>query len=103
MTGDLPREAITAACRRGQLDLEQLWFRYVALGGNAAPLELEAYTVGLMPLDDHQYDILAHALNERLAELGLPRDVPYARPEPCCRRRPDESEDRPPPPPQPTG
>ena len=103
MAGDGRRAAITAACRRGQLDLEQLWFRYVALGGNVAPLELEAYTVGLMPLDDHQYDILAHSLNERLGELGLPRDVPYARPWSSCRRRPAGSGDQPAPPTEPHG
>jgi hypothetical protein len=94
MTGDRRREVILAACGRGQLDLEQLWFRYVALGGDAAPLELEAYLVGLMPLDDHQYDILAHTINERLGELGLPRDVPYARPWSAFRRRPNGSGDQ---------
>ena len=103
MTGDLPREAITAACRRGQLDLEQLWFRYVALGGDAAPLELEAYLVGLMPLDDLQYDVLAHTLNERLGELGLPCDVPYAAPWSSCRRRPAAPGDHPAQPPGPNG
>ncbi len=79
MTGDRQREAVTSACRRGQLDLQELWFRYISLGGDAAPLELEAYLVGLMPLDDYQYDMLAQALNERLEELDLPGDVPYRR------------------------
>ena len=102
MTGDRRLEAIHAACRRAQLDLEQLWFLYVALGGDAAPLELEAYLVGLMPLDDHEYNILAHTLNERLGELGLSRDVPYARTWPA-RRRPDGSGDQPAPPSEPTG
>ncbi len=100
MTGDRRRKAIHAACRRAQLDLEQLWFRYVALGGDAAPLELEAYLVGLMPLDDYQYDILVHALNERLGELALPRDVPYV--QQSCRQRPAEPGDQPAQPPEPT-
>ena len=86
MTGDRGRAALNDACRRGQLDVAQLWFRFTALGGDADPLELEAYLLGLMPLDDYQYDILAHALNERLAELGLPRDVPYTRPWPAPPR-----------------
>ncbi|MGY5891545.1 hypothetical protein [Blastococcus deserti] len=77
MTGDQGRAAISDGCRRGQLDLQELWFRYISLGGDATPLELEAYLLGLMPLDDHQYDILALALNERLAELNLPCDIPY--------------------------
>ena len=103
MTGDPRREALIAACRRGGLDLEDLWFRYVGLGGDAAPLELEAYLAGLMPLDDHQYDILAHAVNERLGELGLRRDVPYVRLSSSCPRRPAASGDQPPDPPEPTG
>ncbi len=80
MTGDGGCEAITGAWRRGRLSLQELWLRYVALGGDAAPLELEAFLLGLMRLDDYQHDILAHALNERLDELGLPRDVPYVAP-----------------------
>ncbi len=103
MSGDRRRDALTDACRRGQLDVAQLWFRFIALGGDADPLELEAYLLGLMPLDDYQYDILAHALNERLAELGLPRDVPYTRP--CCSGRPPPADpgEHPAGPPEPTG
>lgn len=103
MSGDRRRDALTDACRRGQLDVAQLWFRFIALGGDADPLELEAYLLGLMPLDDYQYDILAHALNERLAELGLARDVPYTGP--CCSGRPPpaESGEQPAGPPEPAG
>ncbi|MGY5891561.1 hypothetical protein [Blastococcus deserti] len=95
MTGDQGRAAISDGCRRGQLDLQELWFRYISLGGDATPLELEAYLLGLMPLDDHQYDILALALNERLAELDLARDVPYGRDRLPCRRRPAGPGDQP--------
>ena len=102
MTGDQRRGPLTDACRRGQLDVAQLWFRFIALGGDADPLELEAYLLGLMPLDDYQYDILAHALNERLAELGLPRDVPYTRPW-LGRPPPAESGEQPAGPPEPAG
>ena len=102
MSGDRGRAALNHACRRGQLDVAQLWFRYIALGGDADPLELEGYLLGLMPLDYYQYDILAHALNERLGELGLPRDVPYARPW-CCRPPPADPGDRPAGPPERTG
>ena len=103
MTGDRGRAALTEACRRGQLDVAQLWFRFIALGGDADPLEMEAYLLGLMPLDDLQHDILAHALNERLAELGLPRDVPYTRPRPSGRPQPAESGKRPAEPHDPAG
>ncbi len=103
MTGDGRRETITSACRRGQLDLQELWFRYISLGGDAAPLELEAYLLGLMPLDDYQYDILALALNERLAELDLPRDVPYRGSWLTRRRHPSGQGDQPDGAPPPSG
>jgi putative methionine-R-sulfoxide reductase with GAF domain len=65
---------IEAGRRRGQLDLQQLWLRYVALGGNAGPLELEAYLTGLLPLDPYDEAVLAQAVKERLAELQPPPD-----------------------------
>jgi hypothetical protein len=55
-----------------------LWLRYFTFTGDAGPLEIEAFLTGLMPLSDHQCDILACAVNERLAELGLSRELPYA-------------------------
>ncbi len=103
MTGDRGRTALTDACRRGQLDLQQLWLRFIALGGDADPLELEAYLLGLMPLDDYQNDILAHTLNERLAELGLPRDVPYTRSRCAGRLPPADPGEQPAGPAEPTG
>jgi len=77
MSHERQHEVIDAARQRAQLDLQQLWLRYVGLGGDAGPLELEAYLSGLMSFDDYQHDILAHALNERFQELGLPSDMPY--------------------------
>ena len=102
MTGDRRHAAPNDTCRRGQLAVQQLWFRYMALRGDAHPLDLQGYLIGLMSLDDLQYDILAHALNERLGELGLPRDVPYTRPWPG-RPRPGQPGDRSAGPPEPTG
>ena len=62
-----------------QLNVDELWLRYFALGGEAGKVEVEAYLSGLMPLPSLQHNILAHAINERLDELG-PRRAPY-RPE----------------------
>lgn len=60
-----------------QLSLEDIWLRYFALGGDAGKVEIEAYLSGLMPLASLQHNILAHAINERLDELGPPPRAPY--------------------------
>lgn len=59
-----------------ELSVEELWLRYFALGGDAGKVEIEAYLTALMPLPSLQHNILAHAINERLDELG-PRRAPY--------------------------
>ena len=66
-----------------KMSVEELWLRYFALGGDAGKMEIEAYLEGLMPLPALQHNMLAHAVNERLDELGPPQRAPY---------RPDSSE-----------
>jgi hypothetical protein len=80
MTSDRGHEAVDAARRRARLDLGQLWLRYAAVGGDAGPLELEAYLAGLMPLDDYQHAVLVHAVNEELLDLGDTELLPTQRP-----------------------
>ncbi|HEX2075566.1 MAG TPA: hypothetical protein VHF92_17445 [Geodermatophilus sp.] len=70
-------EQVDACRRHAGLSVHELWFAYVALGGNVGPLELEAYLAGLMPLDDYELAVLTHAINERLQELGLSPSLPY--------------------------
>jgi hypothetical protein len=52
------------------LSLESVWVNYYALGGTVSRFELECYLGGLLVLDDHQCDILAHATNEVLTYRG---------------------------------
>jgi hypothetical protein len=47
---------------------DELWMHYFALTGDAAPLEVEAYLQGLMPLPAAQQDILGQALRECVQE-----------------------------------
>lgn len=70
------QRALTEAFPGSQLSVDELWLRYFALGGDAGKVEVEAYLSGLMPLPSLQHNILAHAINERLDELG-PRRAPY--------------------------
>jgi len=73
------RSGIASAIQRAELTLDEVWVRYFALGGAAGLMELEAYLHDLMPLPAGQRDMLAHAVNERLAELPPAAPAPYSR------------------------
>ena len=78
MSDDRARhELFEAARRRAGLTLEQLWLHYLALGGTLVVFDLEAYLTGLVPMPPSQQDVLACALNERLADLFEAVRVPY--------------------------
>ena len=66
--------------------VEQLWLQYLALGGSLVVFDLEAHLAGLMPMPPGQQDVLACALNERLADLHQTLRVPYltAMPDGAC-------------------
>jgi hypothetical protein len=70
-------EQFDAARRSAGWTIEQLWIHYLALGGTLVVFDLEAFLAGLVPMPGPQQDVLACALNERLADLGQPRRVPY--------------------------
>jgi hypothetical protein len=67
------RDAYEAA----DLTVDELWLRYFALGGSAGRLEIDAYVNGAIALQPFEHDMVAHAINERLAELAPPR-APYS-------------------------
>ena len=71
------QRSLTGAFAAAKLTVEELWLRYFALGGDAGKVEIEAYLSGLMPLPTLQHNILAHAINERLDELGPPPRAHY--------------------------
>lgn len=59
------------------MSINELWLRQVAVGGTAGSLETEAYVFGLLTAEQHQYDVLAQALNEHFLELGQAYPVGY--------------------------
>jgi hypothetical protein len=77
---DRQRHSTAVALRHAGLTTDELWVRYFALGGDAGPIEIDAYVHGLAGLPPLQRDILAHAVNERLDELTPPRRADYSRP-----------------------
>jgi hypothetical protein len=54
----------------------ELWIAFLALGGNARPEAVRAYLRG-SPIDPTNYNLLAHAINERFVENGQNHPVPY--------------------------
>jgi hypothetical protein len=74
----VPDHAVVDRFRReAGLSVADLWLRYFALGGVETPRRLESYLVGELDLESSQYDVLAHALNERLVEIGKSDNCPY--------------------------
>ena len=70
--------SLTEGLHRSGLSHLDLWLRYIAIGGEASPMELEAYVNGLLHPDPHQHDMIAQALNERFLELGGDHPVGYS-------------------------
>jgi hypothetical protein len=83
MTEQTSAEAVSrhqlfeAARRDAGWTLEQLWLHYLALGGSLVVFDLDAYLSGMAAMPPAQQDVLACALNERLADLHQPTQVPY--------------------------
>ena len=66
------------ACRDAGLSSGDLWLRYFALGGNAAPVEVRAHVCGGADLTSAEKDVVIQAINERYMELDRPNRLPYA-------------------------
>jgi hypothetical protein len=77
---DEQQRTLALAFQRAELTVDDLWMRYFALGGDAGPVEVDAYLHGLTALPQQQRDVLAHAVNERLDELTWTHRAAYSRP-----------------------
>ena len=80
MPTDDRHESMEAARNWSDLTVQQLWLRYVALGGTSDAFDVDGYLQGLMPLDSFQQDMLAQAVNEGLDELHRSLQVPLSAP-----------------------
>jgi hypothetical protein len=63
---------------RSGLSYHDLWWRQLAIGGDASALELEAYLLGLLNLSSHQHDLIAQALNEHYLDRNQDHPVAYS-------------------------
>lgn len=73
-----PTDVLDRARRYAGLSHEELFLRYFALAGMSNALELEAFCYGLLRPTSRDYDVLVHAINERLCELGRDHLVAYS-------------------------
>jgi hypothetical protein len=67
---------LRSAYRRTGLPSRELWFRYLALGGNGDELSVDAQVHGVLELPAGDYNVLAHAVNEALDDLPAPEREP---------------------------
>ena len=71
-------DGLDRARRNARLSHGELWMRYFELGGMSTALQLEGFLYGALRPTASDYDVVAHALNERFVELGADHPVPYS-------------------------
>jgi hypothetical protein len=103
MTSEERHRRMDAARVRAELTVQDLWLRYVALGGTGDAFDLDGYLQGLVPLETFQQDVLAQALNEALEDSYRAHRIPLSTlppdhlgAEPLSRLIDELLEDRPP-------
>ena len=70
-------DVLERARRQVGLTQTELWLRYFELGGMSTALEVEGFLAGVLQPSRHDYDLVAHAINERCVELGGDHPVEY--------------------------
>ena len=80
-----------AARVRAELTVQDLWLRYLALGGTGDAFDLDGYLQGLVPLETFQQDVLAQAVNEALEDGYRAYRIPLSTPPPADA---DDGDDR---------
>jgi serine phosphatase RsbU (regulator of sigma subunit) len=80
MTSDERHQRMDAARVHAQLTVQDLWLRYLALGGTGDAFDLDGYLQGLVPLEAFQQDVLAQTLNEALEEHYQAYRIPLSTP-----------------------
>ncbi|WP_448620650.1 hypothetical protein [Geodermatophilus sp. URMC 65] len=82
MTSHERHRRMDATRVRAELTVQDLWLRYVALGGSGDAFDLDGYLQGLVPLEVFQQDVLAQALNEALEDSYRAYRIPLSPPPP---------------------
>lgn len=59
-----PRQTALEMVRQDKTSIDDLWIRYFANGGNADPVDFEAYIHGLLDADEYDPAILSWAVDD---------------------------------------
>ena len=94
MTGEERNRQMDAARVRAELTVQDLWLRYIGLGGTCDAFDVDGYLQGLMSLETCQQDVLAQTLNEALEDLYRAHRIPLATPTAVDDRDDDRVDDR---------
>jgi hypothetical protein len=78
MTDNDRHKTMDAARVGARLSVQDLWLRYLALGGSSDAFDVDGYLQGMVFLDSFQQDVLAQALNEALEDLCRSLQVPLS-------------------------
>lgn len=70
MNGDATRFGLRDGLELAGLSFEELWLRYMALGGSSDLALLVAEFAGA-PCGAHEHNLIAHALNEAFLDQGI--------------------------------
>jgi hypothetical protein len=70
--------ALRGAFAASGLSVRQIYADYLSLGGIATSVEVDRFLHGAVIPGNHEFNVLAQALNERLGELAMGDAVPYA-------------------------
>ena len=73
-----PADRLESARRLVSMSVADLWWKYLALGGDGDRGTVEAMLDGGLPVDHYSYDIISQVLNERFLELGMNPPLPPA-------------------------
>lgn len=84
---DDPVDLLESARRGLGLSINDVWWRYFALGGMRTEWEVDAIFNSALHPTHHDSDLLALVLNERFSELGRDQPIPYSSDTPEERRR----------------
>jgi hypothetical protein len=78
MKNDHRHKAMDDARVGARLSVQDLWLRYLALGGSSDAFEIDGYLQGIVSLDSFQQDVLAQAVNEALEDVYRSLQVPLS-------------------------
>ena len=80
--GATPFESVELGTAQQHLGitLYDVWFGYIAVGGDASLRVVRAWLAGTAEPGDRDHDLMAQALNDRFLDEGLNHPVAYSTP-----------------------